>query len=125
MIKAVIFDLDGTIANTNELIINSFHTIYRKYHNRDCDVEYIIGTFGEPLRTTIQREFSEYPLEEVLATYRSYQHEKFSSEVKSYDKTCEILEHLTSNNIKIGLATSRLSESTENALNMLDRKSVV
>ena len=49
MIDTVIFDFDGTLVNTNNLILNSFNHIYCKYHNRNCDEDYVLSTFGEPL----------------------------------------------------------------------------
>ena len=54
MIDTVIFDFDGTLADTNNLIINSFKHIYCKYYDGKCDVDYILSTFGEPLEKTLK-----------------------------------------------------------------------
>ena len=43
MIDTVIFDFDGTLADTNKLILNSFNHIYNKYHDRKCDEDYILS----------------------------------------------------------------------------------
>ena len=32
MLDTVIFDFDGTLADTSGLVINSFQTVYKKFH---------------------------------------------------------------------------------------------
>ncbi|HHZ01479.1 MAG TPA: HAD-IA family hydrolase [Tissierellia bacterium] len=111
MIDTVIFDFDGTLADTTQLVINSFKHIYYKYYNK-CDEEYIRGTFGEPLEVTLKRDFSNFKYEEVLASYRDYQVDKFEKDVKLYDTVEETLNYLKNNNFKLGIATSRVRAST-------------
>lgn len=116
MIDTVIFDFDGTLADTNQLIINSFNHIYCKYHDGKCDEEYILSTFGEPLELTLRRDFGDFEYEDVLGSYREYQTERFEKEVKLYETVEETIKHLIDKNIKIGIATSRLRGSTLSAL---------
>lgn len=120
MITTTLFDFDGTLANTNQLIINSFKHIYSLYCNMDnnekyCD-EYIISTFGEPLLTTINRDFSKHNIEDVLSSYREYQTNRFNNEVSLYDTVPDTLEYLKSKGIKLGIVTSRMRNSTLVAL---------
>lgn len=112
MIDTVIFDFDGTLADTNKLILNSFNHIYNKYHDRKCDEDYILSTFGEPLELTLRRDFSDYSYEEVVGCYRGYQVDKFDKEVTLYDTVIETIKYLHNKNIKLGIATSRLKSST-------------
>ena len=112
MIDTVIFDFDGTLADTNKLILNSFNHIYNKYHDRKCDEDYILSTFGEPLELTLRRDFSDYNYEEVVGCYRGYQVDKFDKEVTLYDTVIETIKYLHNKDIKIGIATSRLKSST-------------
>lgn len=116
MITTALFDFDGTLADTNQLIINSFKHIYSVYKNIDCSEEYILSTFGEPLHTSILRDFGSYNYEEVMSCYRDYQHDRFNKEVILYDTVPETLEYLKNRKIKMGIVTSRMRSSTLNAL---------
>lgn len=116
MISTVLFDFDGTLANTNQLIINSFKHIYSAFRGDECDEEYIMSTFGEPLLTTMNRDFGKYNIEDVLACYREYQVDRFNSEVTLYDNVPEILDYLKKRKIKLGIVTSRLKNSTVTAI---------
>ncbi len=120
MIDTVIFDFDGTLADTNNLITNSFKHIYGKYHDGKCDEEYILSTFGEPLEITLRRDFCGFAYEEVLANYRGYQADRFEKEVTLYDTVIETVKYLHNKNIKIGIATSRVGSSTLEALKSFD-----
>lgn len=119
MITTVIFDFDGTLVNTNQLIINSFQHIYKKYHGKEKSVEYITSSFGEPLKSTLDREFTQ-PYEEVVKEYRYYQLEKFEKEIKLFDHVRETLEKLKDKNIKMGIVTSRFRHTTELALKIFN-----
>ncbi len=116
MIDTVIFDFDGTLANTNQMIINSFRHIYNVFHEKECDEKYVLSTFGETLAATLTRDFGEFNFEDVIACYRDYQKDRFNDEVTLYETVEETLEYLKNKNIKMGIATSRLRNSTVSAL---------
>lgn len=44
--KGIIFDIDGTLTSTNELIFNSFNHIFHKYFNKLLTHDEIISLFG-------------------------------------------------------------------------------
>jgi pyrophosphatase PpaX len=120
MIDTVIFDFDGTLADTNNLIINSFKHIYCKYYDGKCDVDYILSTFGEPLEKTLKRDFRSFKYEDVLKSYREYQVGRFGREVTLYDTVAETIKYLHEKGTKLGIATSRIKASTVEALKNFD-----
>jgi len=115
MITTAIFDFDGTLADTNQLIINSFKHLYNNFC-MECDEEYIMSTFGEPLLTTMNRDFGNHNIEDVLTCYRDYQVNRFNEEVYLYDTVTETLKYLKEKGIKTAIVTSRMKKSTEDAL---------
>lgn len=50
-----LFDLDGTLLNTNRLILNSFKYTFKKELNLEIEDEQLYPYFGEPLINTLQR----------------------------------------------------------------------
>ena len=122
MIDTVIFDFDGTLADTSQIVINSFKHTYSVFGKDSFSEDYVMSTFGEPLALTLQRDFSEHSFDDVIACYRNYQVEKFNKEVKLFETVIETLEYLKNNNIKMGIATSRLRNSTWEAIDKLNIK---
>ncbi len=119
MFDTVIFDFDGTLANTNQMILNSFRHIYSIFRKEECDERYVMSTFGEPLALTISRDFCQFDFDEVMECYRDYQRDRFNQEVTLYESVEETLKYLSDRNIKMGIATSRLRYSTMAALENL------
>lgn len=120
MIDTVIFDFDGTLADTNQIVINSFKHIYKIFRKETGNEEYILGTFGEPLELTLKRDFGQFNFEDVITCYRDYQKDRFNDEVLLYETVEETLKYLNDRNIKMGIATSRLKVSTIEALEKFD-----
>jgi len=116
MIDTVIFDFDGTLADTNQMIINSFKHVYSVFLQKECSEEYIMSTFGEPLELTLTRDFEKFSYEDVVSRYRDYQKDRFNQEVTLYETVEDTLKYLKNKNIKLGIATSRLKNSTVSAL---------
>ena len=52
--KAVLLDFDGTIADTTRLIVDSWQHTYRTLTGREGEEEFILSTFGETLRDSLQ-----------------------------------------------------------------------
>ena len=61
-IDTVLFDFDGTIMNTNKVIINSWQHTFKIIEGKEGSEEEILKTFGEPLEITMARFFSEMPV---------------------------------------------------------------
>ena len=55
MLKALLFDLDGTIADTNTLIFESFRYTLKKHCIEGVSDEKIYSFFGEPLFDSMQK----------------------------------------------------------------------
>ncbi|MTI53451.1 pyrophosphatase PpaX [Geosporobacter ferrireducens] len=109
-VKYILFDLDGTLLDTNELIIQSFQHTYKEHLKKDVPREFIIQSFGEILRTTLERECKDC-VEEALTTYRSFQQERFERYITLHLGVREALEKLSARGYRLGVVTSRLNDS--------------
>lgn len=112
MIDSIIFDFDGTLINTNDVIIEAWQYTYRYYGMGEQPVEHITGCFGEPLLITMAREFPDVDPRESAQVYRNRQTEKAEELVSLFDDIPELLEALKREKYKIGIVTSRTREST-------------
>ncbi|WZL73769.1 pyrophosphatase PpaX [Clostridiaceae bacterium 35-E11] len=109
-IKTILFDLDGTLLDTNELIIQSFQHTYQKHLNKKVPRETIIKSFGEILQHTMEREFNECA-QEALQTYRNFQNSHFYDYITMHAGVKEALQFFYEKEYKLGVVTSRLNDS--------------
>jgi len=109
-IRNILFDLDGTLLNTNELIIQSFQHTYQRHLNKYVHKEKIIKTFGEILKITIDREFGK-DSDEAIKTYRNFQVENFYKLITMNKGVKEGVIELHRQGYKLAIVTSRLNES--------------
>ncbi|MBR3377546.1 MAG: HAD family hydrolase [Mogibacterium sp.] len=108
----IIFDFDGTIANTNNIIIASWQSTFRRYLGHELPVREIEATFGETLYDTVGRLIPGESVDEIVAHYRHYQ-DTHQDEYRVYvfEGVRELMEELKARGYKIGVATSRTLNS--------------
>lgn len=119
-INTVLFDFDGTIMDTNEVILQSWQHTFRTVEGKERPEEEIIETFGEPLYVTMEKLLPQIPAEEGAKIYRSYNYENFLELIEVFPGILELLKELKNRGYKTGIVTSRLWYSTEIGLNKYD-----
>lgn len=115
-IKTMLFDLDGTIIDTNELIIRSFIDSLQGIVAADFGREHIIPSMGQPL-TDQMRLFS--GLEDVthlVAAYREINLRLHDEYVKAFDYVIDVIARLHGEGIQIGVVTTKMRLTTERGL---------
>lgn len=100
-----IFDIDGTLTSTNQLIFDSFNFIAKKYLNKLFTDDEIISMFGPPENDILKRLCGEN-YEAARKDYFYYYTENHWK-AKLYKGIKEILEHLKSKNYPIGIFTGK------------------
>ena len=110
MIKCVLFDLDGTLIQTTEIIIETFKVTFQKYfpHIQLSDDDYT-NMLGQTLFTTFGYYTSNQDeINEVVQFYRIYSDDIIEQGLKSYPGAVEIMTFLKKKNVKIGVVTSKM-----------------
>ena len=120
MIDTVLFDFDGTIMDTNEIIIQSWQATFRELENREEDREILLHTFGEPLADTMRNFFPDVPLETALNIYRDYQRDNLLANIHLFPGIRRLLDELLQRQVPMALVTSRLWRTTHQAMDQFD-----
>lgn len=110
---AVLFDYDGTIMDTNDIIMQSWAHIYRVFKHTEPDETAVLNTFGETIDQCIPKLFPEFNYEDVLKEYRGYQYDHYEDVIKLFPGTIETMESLYKAGVKMGVVTNRYRNSTE------------
>ncbi len=119
-IKAVLFDFDGTIMDTNEVIINSWQHTFRSLTGKEADVNMLLGTFGEPLEISIDKMLPEFSRDDAMRIYREYQYCNFKGLISLFPGVVEVLRELKEKGIKTAIVTSRLRRTTMEGIEKFD-----
>lgn len=117
MIEAVLFDLDGTVANTNELIYESFRRLFYDKMNMPVEDEVIYSLFGEPLEKSL-RKYTE-DTKELTTYFRSFNEKNHDEMIKPFEGVKEALSILKSQGLKLGIVTSKRERMARRSLEVL------
>lgn len=115
-IDTVLFDFDGTVMDTNNVILMSWQHTFRSLLGREESEEKLVETFGEPLETTMKKFFPDIPIEKAVETYRSYHYDNFGEYIQLFPGMKELLHKVKAAGYKTGLVTSRLYRTTAQGL---------
>ncbi|MEE1169552.1 MAG: HAD-IA family hydrolase [Anaerovoracaceae bacterium] len=116
----LLFDFDGTIMDTTNVIVQSWQQVYRHVTGKEGDPDTILGTFGTVLRDGLADAFPGEPVEELLKIYREFQYDRFLDLIELYPGIREMLNILKESDVSMALVTSRLKRTTMQAVQSFD-----
>jgi pyrophosphatase PpaX len=100
-----IFDIDGTLTSTNQLIFDSFNFIAKKFLNRTFTDDEIIGLFGPTEGQIIEKLFGINHRTVSDDYYKFYSDNHSMADI--YPGLKEILFELKNNNYPVGIFTGK------------------
>lgn len=108
---AVLFDLDGTLLDSIELLVGSMQHAFAGREGPRPSVEEWIAGIGTPLRTQL-REFasSDEDLEAIVERYREWQRAHHDSMLRCYDAVLDTLDTLHARGHPLGVVTSKMDD---------------
>ncbi|MDR0852029.1 MAG: HAD-IA family hydrolase [Clostridiales Family XIII bacterium] len=112
-IDTVLFDFDGTIMDTNELILRSWQHAFVMFTGKEGDEEEILRSYGEPIFGTVDRFFPDGPSAGVVAAYREYQERYYEETITLFPGILDLFKTLKTQGYAIGIVTSRLYHSAK------------
>jgi pyrophosphatase PpaX len=113
---ALLFDLDGTVLDTVELLLRSMRHAFAGRARSPSDADWIAG-LGTPLHGQFM-EFAESPadLDTLVASYRAYQMAHHDALTRAFPGTREALVALRDRGHRLGVVTSKLDEFAHRGL---------
>ena len=119
MLKGIIFDFDGTLAETNTLILKAMEKTFVALFGACDDEQQLLDCIGPPLIETARRLFPENP-ELFFETYRKYQFELHDGLVTAYPGVMEMLDKLYEMDLKLAIVTSKKRDTFLKGLHKLE-----
>lgn len=118
-IRAVLFDFDGTLANSTELVMQCYrHTMTTHLGEPPPDEEWLRG-FGTPLEPQIRRfARSEGEAVEMLKTYREHQEVHHDRLLRPFEGIVPMVRALLNREVPIGIVTSKHRAGTVRGLEL-------
>lgn len=119
MYRMISFDLDGTLADTFPVILDSFHSTVQHFTGETIDDQQIFDTFGTNEQGMLHSLLPDVPLDTASDYfYDAYQqaHEQLR---QPFPGIVDLLKDLTSHGIQISLLTGKGQQSCDISLKML------
>ena len=107
MIKGIIFDFDGTLANTLPVIFACYDYSTEKILGKKADRLPFIETFGLPLTVCLTKIFGKEKGSRICEEYRAYQELHHDELIRPFPNVKETLEHLQQMHIPMAVVTSK------------------
>ena len=103
--KPVIFDFDGTLANSGPIIIECFGLTLKEEQGKEYPPEFYKPFIGPPLEETFARLGAEDPVRHIT-TYRRHYFQRMYATLL-FDGVGAMLEHLDEVGMPMAIATSK------------------
>lgn len=116
-ITTVLFDLDGTLIDTNELIISSFLHTLELYFPGKYQREDVLPFMGPPLDETFGKLDPERA-EEMTHEYRAYNVENHDLLVKDFIGVNETMQILKEQGFKLGIVSTKIYDTVLRGLKL-------
>ncbi len=123
--SVLLFDMDGTIANTDELIVQTFFTLYSKYRKGEPTPRSQIYYFsGPPIRETLKKEFPDMDLQFILDEFHRISWDYYPKYTTIYEDCKKVLLKLKELGYKLGIVTNKIHRTTEYVIKLLDIENI-
>jgi pyrophosphatase PpaX len=108
-LTTLLFDLDGTLIDTNELIIKSFLHTLEQYFPGEYQRESVLPFLGPTLDDTFSKLNPE-KVDEMCHVYRTFNKATHDSLVTEFPGVPETMKTLKEAGFKMGIVTSKMSD---------------
>jgi pyrophosphatase PpaX len=115
LLRAALFDFDGTLVDTTDLIYQSMRHAAGEVLGREISREVLMANVGQPLPRQMELLSAEHA-EALLDSYRLHNEENHDALIKEFPSVEESLARLRSAGIRVAVVTSKRRFSVDMAL---------
>lgn len=117
----ILFDLDGTVLNTDLLIKKTFIHVFEKYKpGYQLSEAELLSFLGPSLHDSFSRYFHEDQIDELIEYYRAYNHSHHEDFVTVYPMVKETLETLKQKGYPLAIVTTKAKVAAMIGLDVFD-----
>lgn len=117
-IKTVLFDFDGTLADSNELIAVSHLHVLEKYFPGKYNRQSVLA-FNGPSLDEVYREVYPEKSAQLVAEYREFNHYHHDDYLEIFPMVAEVLVELKKQGIKLAVVSTKARPLLNHGLNLL------
>lgn len=115
----VLFDLDGTLLNTEPAILASYRHLFEIYRTaEEFDQQKQLEVLGPSLESMMKKYFPEQDPQKMVNEYRDYQNTIHDQMVKPMPYAPELLKWLKDNGYSVGVVSTKMTETVERGLKL-------
>ena len=106
--KVLLFDLDGTLCDTDEMIVQTMWAIYKEYKPlKERTREELYYFSGPPIRDTLAREFPDQDEDKMYEVFKRVSKDFYKDYVFPYPNEQEVLKALKKKGYILGVVTNK------------------
>ena len=105
--RAVILDMDGTLADTFPLVVAAWNAALSAHAGREFAAEEVIARFGVPDPQMLRREVPEHLAGEVIERYHAHYEAQHRPLARPFEGITEMLEAIKRRGLPTGVMTGK------------------
>lgn len=122
--KAIIFDFDGTLADTLPICYYSFQKVFKQFDDRELSAEEIKLMFGPSETGIIRHNLLDDNKEEAIELYYACYLEEHARLVQPNEEILQLLHDLKDQQYKLGIFTGKAKRSLDISLQQLNMENI-
>ncbi|HVN48116.1 MAG TPA: HAD-IA family hydrolase [Bacteroidota bacterium] len=106
-LKCIVFDMDGTLTQTNRLIYDSFNYIAQKYTGHTFSIPEITAMFGPPEEGALLHIVTEEQLPQVMDDYLKFYRTEHNRLAQLFPGIEDVLKFIKQSGLKLAVFTGK------------------
>jgi len=119
MVTHILFDFDGTLLDTNELIVEALNAAALEFRGHKIEPKELDNILGKPLAVQM-KELDPEHCEEMDTYYRMYYRERRDAYTKQFDGIRDMLDELLALGLKMGIVSNKGTAGIAHGLTIFD-----